>query len=1386
MKPETVEVLFVRFRAERDARALGVVFDRTVPQLLRVARRLASPGGDAEDLVQATFLKAIEAADSFDAARPLEPWLLGILIHQAQAARYLGRRTVDAARVEASPPAEPDEAVLKEERVDAVRTALGRLPAAYREVVERHLSGERAIEVAACLGRSPGTVRKQLHRALLLMRRFVPQGLAGVLVSLGPTRRALAKVRAEVLKAAGSSAPGSVFGAAGLLQVALLVLVLGGVGVVLVRPWAAGTDAGRKQGGPPGAAVVAQDSSAGARDAEPVRLALETAAGEEAEEIPEALRRVFHGRAVDEGGKPVGDASVELFAHWNPLTTTSQLARQEGSILARGTTATDGTFALVMRGSGCLLDTGSLRIQREWLSTARVRVPVTLRQCVVGDVVLGPTRRIEMTVTDADGAPQEDVMCTLWDMADLDLLFLGRRVPTFKSMIGQLMGPGPGRAVGESRSGADGRIELGLPESGQMPYLLCVRLKEGPGLVFEVSENAHPGTVTLPPSEWLSGVVEDEEGHPLSDVAVTCSGIASSGDLAKLMESFGSLTSGASDAPASVAACLVSSDERGRFKIARPGGERSSLTFLKHGYRTVTESLLESTAPDRVVRMERARAIEVRVVAAEGGAPLLDAGIDALLDAPRPPLHLHLPLGDQEGVSTVPLGGGAFRVSVERAPRPDMGSLLLRVHCRGFAPQTVPIRGGSENSMTVRLERGNRIHGRVVVAGGRPVEGVVVRAQEVALGDPRIVESVSSAADGSFEVINLPEGTFRVGAFAEGCLPFVSDRMELFLDEEVELPIELKAAAAVEGKVVSRSPILVPPFRLWHEQTDSEAFQEWLGGMVFEVMNGGWGQLGPEQDLFTITDREGRFALRTCPEGEHEWIVLREDKLNPPNRSEEGTSVIQAMMDGGGHDSDDMGLARTTVTLKGGATESVVLEVGADLPSSAALTGWVDGRLPGFRYRAEAGDVMATVEESGTFRFDHLEPGTIRVSVTAWQPGLLEEPFEVERSDVKLAPGSSETARLDLPFHAVVRVNARDRDSKKALRNAEFVLSRGKSRQQLAALTPAGVVGGTYRVVAWSPDHALVGQDLNVSAAGTPSEVEIDLPAIDPWQTRLGTQLVDPRGEAIAHATLSLRVGDDGRIASEYSGLKMRIVNGVEDTSQGEPTQARTDSEGVLGSNFLVEPGVYPATLHLRGSATFDFDLDLTRPAKRIVVPVPAYPRVRVLVVDARSNQALDGYKDRVMLVTQSDSGDAGAWENSYESGSEMTLQPGRVLMLVSAEGYRPQVRVITLQMGETQREVSFSLASLDQWPEGHRTQIVDQEGVPLEEILRLSEIDGISTDSVHGGCWWAWIDENGTADLRMIPAARYRVTQGEEITDTWATVEEGPMTKLVIHRGTK
>ena len=80
---QTVEQLFVRYRKHGDASALAEVFERTAPEILRVGLHFARDPAAAEDLLQATFVVAMESAGAFDPERPLVPWLLGILTNQA-------------------------------------------------------------------------------------------------------------------------------------------------------------------------------------------------------------------------------------------------------------------------------------------------------------------------------------------------------------------------------------------------------------------------------------------------------------------------------------------------------------------------------------------------------------------------------------------------------------------------------------------------------------------------------------------------------------------------------------------------------------------------------------------------------------------------------------------------------------------------------------------------------------------------------------------------------------------------------------------------------------------------------------------------------------------------------------------------------------------------------------------------------------------------------------------------------------------------------------------------------------------------------------------------------------------------------------------------------
>lgn len=193
--------LFERFRRHADLDALGALFDRTAPALLRLALHLARDPAHAEDLLQATFVKAIEDRGRWDRTRPLLPWLLGILGHLHQQQRWrLGRRP-DPDRLTKPRQASPFEAASARELGNAVENAIDALPAPFRPVLRLHLGyGHTPAEIAHALARPPGTVRSQLARGLARLRRLLPAGLAtGVALAALAPGRGLAAVRRAVL-----------------------------------------------------------------------------------------------------------------------------------------------------------------------------------------------------------------------------------------------------------------------------------------------------------------------------------------------------------------------------------------------------------------------------------------------------------------------------------------------------------------------------------------------------------------------------------------------------------------------------------------------------------------------------------------------------------------------------------------------------------------------------------------------------------------------------------------------------------------------------------------------------------------------------------------------------------------------------------------------------------------------------------------------------------------------------------------------------------------------------------------------------------------------------------------------------------------------------------
>ncbi|WP_438016991.1 RNA polymerase sigma factor [Sorangium sp. So ce315] len=147
-----------------------------LPCLLRAARRLTRSEQDAEDLAQATIVRAIERhADLRDEGR-MRAWLLrierSVLLNATRGARQRLEVIEGGRGAESVPEPQGDlEAELVERGfADEVERALARLPPEWREaLLLREVEDLSYEEIADLQGCPVGTVRSRLSRARLAL-----------------------------------------------------------------------------------------------------------------------------------------------------------------------------------------------------------------------------------------------------------------------------------------------------------------------------------------------------------------------------------------------------------------------------------------------------------------------------------------------------------------------------------------------------------------------------------------------------------------------------------------------------------------------------------------------------------------------------------------------------------------------------------------------------------------------------------------------------------------------------------------------------------------------------------------------------------------------------------------------------------------------------------------------------------------------------------------------------------------------------------------------------------------------------------------------------------------------------------------------------------------
>jgi RNA polymerase sigma-70 factor (ECF subfamily) len=161
------DATLVRRCRRNDPLAVRALIERFQGAVFGLCVRLLGHRHDAEDVSQEVFLRVFRSLGSWDATRPLRPWVLSIAVNRCRT--WLAKRVRRPELADylhdtaAAPPADDSGELVRE-----IEQVLAGLRPEYRTVFVRfHQQGQPYEQIATAVGRPVGTVKTWLHRARL-------------------------------------------------------------------------------------------------------------------------------------------------------------------------------------------------------------------------------------------------------------------------------------------------------------------------------------------------------------------------------------------------------------------------------------------------------------------------------------------------------------------------------------------------------------------------------------------------------------------------------------------------------------------------------------------------------------------------------------------------------------------------------------------------------------------------------------------------------------------------------------------------------------------------------------------------------------------------------------------------------------------------------------------------------------------------------------------------------------------------------------------------------------------------------------------------------------------------------------------------------------------